>query len=281
MNNLNDWEFVNLAYQLILQRDPDREAVQWLDKLRQGVTRFQVVEMLSVSDEFRFRLLRTAGPLAGQHRARMLMIQNALPAGEVVVDLGGGCEDDPRGALLTCGYPYRPRELHIIDLPPEARLVHAGETAPTVKDGACTIQYHYRSMADLSCFADNSVDFVWSGQSIEHVSVEDGRKTMREVRRILKPGGKFCLDTPNRKVTKLTNPRDYIHPEHKIEYLYDQLKGILLEEKFRIDEARGVILMKDSIQKGQWLEDEFYANLKLNDDPDNSNFLFFVCSKPA
>jgi hypothetical protein len=45
--------------------------------------------------------------------------------------------------------------------------------------------------------------------------------------RVLKKGGAFCLDTPNRIVTKIhakTADIEFIHPEHQIEYYPEDLK---------------------------------------------------------
>jgi SAM-dependent methyltransferase len=45
-------------------------------------------------------------------------------------------------------------------------------------------------------FADDSFDFVYSYHALEHVS--DPRRALREMQRVLRPGGHFCIGTPNR-----------------------------------------------------------------------------------
>jgi predicted SAM-dependent methyltransferase len=46
-------------------------------------------------------------------------------------------------------------------------------------------------------FADDSVDFVFTEHFIEHLSLDDGTKMLREAHRVLKPGGILRVSTPN------------------------------------------------------------------------------------
>ena len=61
------------------------------------------------------------------------------------------------------------------------------------------------------------------------------------VHKILKPGGVFCLDTPNRRVTRLHYPDTYSHPDHKIEYTAELLSEKLTGHGFSIVERFGVL----------------------------------------
>ena len=45
--------------------------------------------------------------------------------------------------------------------------------------------------------ADQSFDYIFSEHMIEHVSYEDGLRMLKECRRVLKPGGKIRMTTPN------------------------------------------------------------------------------------
>jgi len=45
-------------------------------------------------------------------------------------------------------------------------------------------------------FDDNSFDFIYSYHALEHI--HDPRKALREMKRVLKPGGGFWVGTPNR-----------------------------------------------------------------------------------
>lgn len=83
----------------------------------------------------------------------------------------------------------------------------------------------------LTGMADNSFDFVVSFQVIEHI--ENDNLYIKEIYRVLKPGGKFIVTTPNINMSITRNPW------HVREYTIDQLK-ILLESCFDTVEANGV-----------------------------------------
>jgi 2-polyprenyl-3-methyl-5-hydroxy-6-metoxy-1,4-benzoquinol methylase len=62
--------------------------------------------------------------------------------------------------------------------------------------------------------ADNSFDMVVSFQVIEHIN--DDKAFLQEIHRVLKPGGKAIVSTPNKKMTLTRNPwhvREYFAPE--------------------------------------------------------------------
>ena len=65
----------------------------------------------------------------------------------------------------------------------------------------------------LKC-EDNRFDFVISFQVIEHMN--DDVEFVNEVNRVLKPGGKFIVSTPNKKMSLTRNPwhvREYTNEE--------------------------------------------------------------------
>ena len=83
---------------------------------------------------------------------------------------------------------------------------------------------------------DNSIDFVVTFQVIEHIN--DDKMFLKEIYRVLKPGGKVILTTPNSMMSLTRNPwhiREY-NPEQMGEMLknsfdnYD-LKGVLGNDK--------------------------------------------------
>ena len=78
---------------------------------------------------------------------------------------------------------------------------------------------------------NNSFDFVVAFQVIEHIKKD--LEFVREVHRVLKPGGKFIVTTPNALMSLTRNPY------HVREYLADELKNIL-ECDFSEVEALGV-----------------------------------------
>lgn len=68
-------------------------------------------------------------------------------------------------------------------------------------------------------FEDESFDFVVSFQVIEHIA--NDRRFVEEVRRVLRPGGKFIVSTPNRPMSLTRNPW------HVREYRPEQLARLL------------------------------------------------------
>ena len=70
----------------------------------------------------------------------------------------------------------------------------------------------------LTGLADNAYDVVVSFQVIEHI--EDDRKFLQEIHRVLKPGGTALLTTPNRRLSLTRNPW------HVREYLPEELEAL-------------------------------------------------------
>lgn len=69
-------------------------------------------------------------------------------------------------------------------------------------------------------FEDDVFDFVVSFQVIEHIKDDD--RFVKEIQRVLKPGGKFIVTTPNIKTTLTRNPW------HIREYTKEELARLLL-----------------------------------------------------
>ena len=78
---------------------------------------------------------------------------------------------------------------------------------------------------------DESFDFVISFQVIEHI--KNDKAFVKEVARVLKPGGKFVVTTPNKKMSLTRNPW------HVREYLVGELENLLLLD-FKKVEKQGV-----------------------------------------
>jgi len=82
------------------------------------------------------------------------------------------------------------------------------------------VHFHQMNVPPLENMADNSFDFVVSFQVIEHIKNDDF--FIREIYRVLKPGGKLILTTPNRKMSITRNPW------HIREYLSKELQSLIL-----------------------------------------------------
>ena len=181
------------------------------------------------------------------------------------------------------GYPHRPEEVCIVDLPPQQRLGVAGDAAPigdSVLSGGIRVRYLYGSMADLTPFDDGSVDLVWSGESIEHVTEADAEKVVREAYRILRPGGAFCLDTPNAALTRIQSPDELIHPEHKKEYRVGEIRDLLIGAGFEVVKEKGICPMPDSLRNGVFSLKELISKRGLSDAPEEGYMFFMYGVKP-
>ena len=80
-------------------------------------------------------------------------------------------------------------------------------------------------------FGDESFDFVITFQVIEHI--DDDAAFVREIARVLRPGGRLILTTPNAPMSLTRNPW------HVREYRIDELRR-LLSEAFSAVETHGV-----------------------------------------
>jgi len=106
---------------------------------------------------------------------------------------------------------------------------------------------------------DNSVDVAYSNQLMEHLHVDDAEDQLREIVRVLKPGGVYLCNTPSR----VTGPHDIsccftdvATGFHMREYDYASLREIFLNAGF--SKVRFPILLK-----GHWLATPPYPFLRV------------------
>ena len=74
------------------------------------------------------------------------------------------------------------------------------------------IEFVQVNLPYIKAFADNTFDLVVSFQVIEHI--EDDHTFLKEINRVLKPGGKLIMTTPNIKMSLTRNPyhiREYTY----------------------------------------------------------------------
>jgi SAM-dependent methyltransferase len=282
---LDDQQFLQAAHRAILGREPaEAEISSYVQtSQRKCIPRRSVVSSLMRSNELKSRYGLPIRPIDALHQSRMILFQQHLPPAEVIVDLGGAAHNAPYGALLAMGYPHRPRQITIVDLPPDDRIggSEAAETNQTIMTGdGIRISYLYRSMADLDPIQDSSVDLVISGESIEHISEADAETVCTHVYRMLRPGGAFCLDTPNARLTRLQSPNKLIHPEHQKEYYVHEIRAMLDRAGFQIVDTKAISPMPESIQRGVFDFQEAIANIGLSDNPEEGYMFYLRAQKP-
>jgi SAM-dependent methyltransferase len=270
---------VRMAYNVMLRRDPDAHGHHdFVHRLSVGaITRDQMVEEIRGSKEFNWvRFATSLGPSI--HAGRCGFIQS-LPKAARILDLGGTHQHTEHGALVNMGYPYSFDELVIVDLPAGERhpIYQAMGAEHEVTTRLGPVRYRYLSMVDLSAFPDHAFDLVYSGQSFEHVTEEDGDRVLAEVRRVLRPRGYLAVDTPNARVTRLQQAA-LIDPDHKIEYTYEQLAGKLERAGFTILEAKGLNYAGRSLEAGVFSLEEVAGNAGMFSEGRDCYILTFLCS---
>lgn len=89
------------------------------------------------------------------------------------------------------------------------------------------VSFQQMNVPPLTGLPDNHFDFVISFQVIEHIQKDD--QFSAEIARVLKPGGKFIVTTPNKDMSITRNPW------HIREYKIEELKTLLLKNFSKVD----------------------------------------------
>jgi len=119
-----------------------------------------------------------------------------LPGHSSVLELGTGYGSWIRSVPA--------KEKHALDIHPELHDIFSkqGITGVKTKIGTCT---------DLSPWSSHSQDLILASNLLEHLAYDDVFKTVSEVKRVLKPGGKFCVVQPNFALCSKTYFDDFTH----------------------------------------------------------------------
>jgi SAM-dependent methyltransferase len=273
---------VRLAFNVILDREPDAVGgAEYTSRLAQGeLSRHGVAQALAHSEEFR-RRVPIADVLLSMHVSRSEFVAG-LPRASRILDLGGTHQGMADGALVHMGYPYRFDSLVVVDLPVAERheIYQRGSKGATVQSELGPVEFAFHSMVDLSPYEDASFDLVYSGQSIEHVTEAEGDTVLREVFRVLTPGGWFCLDTPNGPAWRLRSAA-LMNDDHKIEYGAGEIHSKLVGCGFEVTEAKGLNLMQDAVATGVFDESEASAHPGVFAAIEDCLLLAFVARKPV
>jgi SAM-dependent methyltransferase len=90
------------------------------------------------------------------------------------------------------------------------------EVIDQLKEKFAGVNFRQMHFPPFDGLEDNSFDVVISFQVIEHI--EDDKQFLKEIHRVLRPGGKAIITTPNIKMTLTRNPwhvREYTNGELK------------------------------------------------------------------
>jgi SAM-dependent methyltransferase len=276
-------EAVRMAYNVLLRREPDEPAwTEQAEAMAKGqLSHNDVVDRVRCSSEYRTRVPVLAANLHTSLHASRSEFIIGLPPAQRIVDLGGGATWDARGALVALGYPYDFDELVVVDLPPDERHpLYLSERFGTNQTDRGLVRYEYRSMADLSFAEDESVDLIYSGQSIEHVTIEDGDIVLKESFRVLRPGGFMAIDTPNGVLCRLQQP-GFIDPDHKVEYTLPELRDKVTAAGFTVLTERGLNWGGASVARGVFDQAALAANRGIYYDAAGCYLLALLIQKPA
>lgn len=116
-------------------------------------------------------------------------------------------------------------------LAPLAERYLAVDKFDTDVAGHANVEFRKMLLPSLAGIADNSFDFAVTFQVIEHI--QDDKAFISEIHRVLKPGGKLFLSTPNRLMSLTRNPW------HIREYSAAELTT-LVSQVFNSVEMKGV-----------------------------------------
>ncbi len=281
MSKISKDEIKTLNKLILGQNITDKSAKEIIDRIDSGSIsdRHYLLELILSADFIRQSVQNAADfHLYFAHFARLKLVSSLLPEAKIILDLGGA-----NGSIYDMGYPYKFDQIIVVDLPPDDRtdMYKDLELKQKVTPNG-PIDIHFGDMSDLSFVNDNSVDLVWSGESIEHISEADGDKMVREAYRVLKPGGYLCLDTPNRLITEIHTKdveADFIHPEHKLEYYPKQIQKKLKKAGFKIVESRGVREMKKTYETKNIDYTDFILGNPLPYEIESAYMQYYKCQK--
>ena len=276
----NAAQVVEMMYNIVLARKPSEANVnEILIQLENGALNYERLFIsLVLSSEFMDLLARDAAENHSLflHNTRLKLIKYIIPRGEVILDIGGA-----NGSLVDNGYPHKFRRLIVTDLPPQSRIEQLKKIDLQKKmqnTGREHIEVVFTSMTDLSMIEDESVDLVWAGQVVEHVTEEELVVALEEIKRVLTVGGNFCFDTPNALMTRLHSPDRLIHPEHKKEYTPTQIRQ-MMGHHFRIEKELGLVPMPISFKTKSFSYHEMILNNTFSENLDQSYCMYFHCIK--
>jgi SAM-dependent methyltransferase len=158
-------------------------------------------------------------PLYIRVRKHLLRIARSYSSPPDILDVGG------RKSHYTIGVPAN---ITIIDLPRETEIQKMkklginGEIIDKTLERRSNVRRMLFDDMTRCAFPDNSFDCVVSVEVLEHVEEDD--LFVRQVSRVLKPGGCFLMTTPNGEYFDI---KEVNNPDNKRFYTREQLRTLL------------------------------------------------------
>ncbi len=102
---------------------------------------------------------------------------------------------------------------------------------------------------------------------------------LAEVRRVLRPGGWFAVDTPNARVTRLQQA-ELIDPDHEVEYTHAEMATKLAGAGLEVVAATGIGWAGPCLEAGRFVAEEVAQRFGLFSAADECYLLAYLCRKP-
>ncbi len=99
-----------------------------------------------------------------------------------------------------------------------------------------------------------------------------------QAKRILAPGGRICLDTPNALLARLISPHSFLHPEHKIEYEPQQLIQLMEKSGLKVEKALAISPMPVSYAMKRFCKLELIESVGVTNEVDTGYSFYLEAS---
>ncbi|WP_269515442.1 methyltransferase domain-containing protein [Brevundimonas subvibrioides] len=162
------------------------------------------------------------------HAGRTANLARTRADGKVLVSIGAAGQWYFDWIDATCGAPARHIGVEYYSAPPAVLPDNVEWVANTAG-----------SMPDVE---SGVADLLVSGQNIEHLWQEEVAGFLAEAHRVLRPGGRMIIDSPNRAITQIYGGA---HPEHMVELTVDEAEALVTAAGFDVQRVAGILLCRD------------------------------------